>query len=81
MSTKVTVDLISPDVSSLEDAWDITAESSPIEEEKEEDYIDIEDILVPLSPANNRNTRGNLKKQTSSGIKVRVITVVNKEKN
>jgi len=39
----------------------IAAENSPVEEEKEEDYIDIEDIFASLSPVNSRKTGGNLK--------------------
>jgi len=32
---KITVDLIGPDASSSEDAWNIAAENSSVEEEKE----------------------------------------------
>jgi len=57
----VTIDLISPDASFPESGQDIAAENSPVEEEKEEDYINIEDILTSLSPVNSRKTGGNLK--------------------
>jgi len=61
ISRKVTINLISPEVSTLEDKWDTAAENSPGKEEKEEDYIDIEDTLTSLSPVNSRKTRGDLK--------------------
>jgi hypothetical protein len=61
------MDLISPGTSSSEDAWDIAAENSPIEEEKEEEYIDIEDILAPpsLYSVESRKTGRKLKKNRS----------------
>jgi len=61
ISRKVTINLISPEISTLEDEWDTAAENSPGKEEKEEDYIDIEDTLTSLSPVNCRKTRGDLK--------------------
>jgi len=55
------------------------AESSPVEEEKEEDYIDIGEILVLLSPANSRKTGGNLKNKSPvvsrSGRIIRVVDI------
>jgi len=46
------IDLISPDASFSESGQDIAAENSPVEE-KEEDYINIEDIFASLSPVNS----------------------------
>jgi len=40
------IDLISPDASFSESGQDIAAENSLVEEEKEEDYINIEDMLA-----------------------------------
>jgi len=75
------VDLISPEDSASEDEWDTAAENSPGEEEKKEEYVDIEDILASPSPVESRKTGGNLKNKppvvTRSG---RVVKVVDKDK-
>jgi len=81
ISAKVTIDLINPDSSFSESGQDIAAENSPVEEEKEEEYIDIEDILASLSPVNSRKTGGNLKNKPPVVSRLgRVIKVVDKEK-
>jgi len=57
----------------------IAAESSLVEEEKEEHYINIGDILIPLSPANSRKTGENFKNKppvvSMSGRVIRVVCI------
>jgi hypothetical protein len=50
VSENASVNLLSPEDTLSEDDWDTEAENLNEAEEAKEDYIDIEDILAPLTP-------------------------------
>jgi len=61
------VRLLSPETDFSEDAWNIAAENSSVKQEKEEEYIDIEDILAPPAPVESSKTGGKLKNKLKGG--------------